>query len=99
MIDASHCIRIVQGTMIGPHVYITYHDHSMTIDQPISQQPLVVAPVHIGCDVWIGAGAILLKGVTIGDQAVIAAGAVVTKDVEPGSIVGGVPARKISRRC
>ncbi|THE11036.1 CatB-related O-acetyltransferase [Bacillus timonensis] len=52
----------------------------------------------IGSDVWIGANVTILKGVTIGDGAVIAAGAVVTKDVEPYSIVGGVPAKFIKYR-
>ena len=55
-------------------------------------------PVTIGNDVWIGAGAIILDGVTIGDGAVIAAGAVVVRDVEPYSIVGGVPAKLIRNR-
>lgn len=54
--------------------------------------------VVINNDVWIGSGAILLNGVTIGDGAVIAAGAVVTKNVQPYSIVGGVPAKKIGQR-
>ena len=52
----------------------------------------------IGNDVWIGHGAILLSGITIGDGAIIAAGAVVTKDVEPYSIVAGVPAKHIKYR-
>ena len=52
----------------------------------------------IGNDVWIGAGALILSGVRIGDGAVIAAGAVVNKDVEPFDIVGGVPARLIRKR-
>lgn len=54
--------------------------------------------VVIGNDVWIGANAILLPGVNIGDGAVIAAGAVVTKDVEPYAVVGGVPAKVIKYR-
>jgi len=54
--------------------------------------------VEIGNDVWIGANAIVLRGITIGDGAIIAAGAVVVQDVEPYSIVGGVPARTIRRR-
>lgn len=55
-------------------------------------------PVHIETDAWIGANAIILKGVTIGRGAVVGAGAVVTKDVEPYAIVGGNPARKIRMR-
>lgn len=52
----------------------------------------------IGNDVWIGAGVRIFQGVTIGDGAIIAAGAIVTHDVEPYSIVGGVPAKKIRMR-
>lgn len=54
--------------------------------------------VVIKNDVWIGSGAILLNGITIGDGAIVAAGAVVTKNVEPYSIVGGVPAKRIRQR-
>lgn len=56
-----------------------------------------VAPV-IGNDVWIGANVTLLRGVVVGDGAVIGAGSVVTRDVEPYSIVGGVPAKTIRKR-
>lgn len=62
-----------------------------------SARILRTAPV-IGNDVWIGAGAHILRGVTIGDGAVVAAGAVVHRDVEPYSIVGGVPARVLGYR-
>jgi virginiamycin A acetyltransferase len=55
-------------------------------------------PLRIGNDVWIGAGAVINRGITVGDGAVIGANAVVTKDVEPYSIVGGVPARVINYR-
>jgi acetyltransferase-like isoleucine patch superfamily enzyme len=54
--------------------------------------------VTVGDDVWIGYGAIILSGVTIGEGSVIAAGSVVTKDIEPYTVVGGNPARKICDR-
>ena len=54
--------------------------------------------VVIGDDVWIGANAVILPGVTIGEGSVIAAGSIVNKDVEPFSIVGGVPAKVIKMR-
>jgi acetyltransferase-like isoleucine patch superfamily enzyme len=56
------------------------------------------APIVIGNDVWIGARAIIVDGITIGDGAIIAAGAVVTKNVDPYTIIGGVPGRVIRKR-
>ncbi|MCH5245824.1 MAG: antibiotic acetyltransferase [Muribaculaceae bacterium] len=62
-------------------------------------KPVVnVKVTTIGNDVWIGNGAIILNGVTIGDGAVIGAGAVVTKDVEPYTVVAGIPAKVIKKR-
>ena len=60
---------------------------------------LLIEPVEIGDRVWIGARAIVLKGVRVGDGSVIAAGAVVTRDVPPNAIVAGVPARVIATRA
>jgi len=56
------------------------------------------AEVHIGNDVWIGRDVTIMRGVTIGDGAIIATGSVITKNVEPYSIVGGLPARVIRKR-
>jgi acetyltransferase-like isoleucine patch superfamily enzyme len=60
--------------------------------------PIKTGDIHIGNDVWIGVGVIVMGGITIGDGAVIAARAVVTRDVDPYTIVGGVPARFIRSR-
>lgn len=64
----------------------------------ITVQSFARQPTVIGNDVWIGANAVILRGVTVGDGAVIAAGAVVTRDVPPYAIVGGVPAKVIRHR-
>jgi acetyltransferase-like isoleucine patch superfamily enzyme len=84
--------------MIGPHCYITDHDHGFARDKAVHEQPLVGSPVTIGDDAWIGAGAIILKGVSIGEGAIVAAGAVVTKSVVAQAKVAGVPAQQIGTR-
>lgn len=95
ILDASDRIEIGAQGMIGPHCFITDHDHAHDPGSPLSKQPLISKPTRLGRNVWVGAGAIILKGVTIGDNAVIAAGAVVTKDVPRETIVVGVPARTV----
>ena len=55
------------------------------------------APIHVGNQVWIGANAVVTKGVTIGDNSIVAAGAVVNRDVPANTIVGGVPAKVIRK--
>lgn len=62
------------------------------------EQTKVKPPITVGNDVWIGCRAIIMDGVSIGDGAIVAAGAIVTKDVEPYTIVGGVPAKPIGKR-
>jgi len=61
----------------------------------IDEQGVSTNPVTIGNDIWIGANAVILPGVTIGDHSVVAAGAVVTKDIPPHTLVAGVPAKII----
>jgi len=87
-------IEIGAGTQIGPGVHIYAADHPR--DPALRRQGLECGkPVKVGSNVWIGGGAILLPGVTIGDDAIIGAGAVVTRDVPPGVAVAGNPARPI----
>ncbi len=97
-IEVSKRVAIGRGGLIAPGVYITDHNHSTALGSPMFEQPCVAAPVVIGDDVWIGANAVILPGVSIGDGAVVAAGAVVNSDVPAYAIVGGVPARFIRFR-
>ena len=83
-------IVIGDGSLIGHNVVLATLDHDLA---PEKRHILHPAPIHIGNNVWIGAGAVVTKGVTIGDNAVIAAGAVVTRDIPPNVIAAGVPAK------
>ena len=86
-------IFVGDGSLIGHNTVLATIDHDL---DPASRQNHY-APIRIGRNVWIGANVTITKGVTIGDGAVVAAGAVVTKDVPPGVIVGGVPARVLKK--
>lgn len=92
-------VVIGNDVIIGPHVTIVSENHVFEeSSMPIRLQGVSRHGIKIGNDCWIGAGAIILDGVTIGDGAIVAAGAVVTKDVEPHAIIGGVPAKLIRYR-
>ena len=95
---ASSCISIGDDSQIAPFAYIVDSDHCTEKGIPMNQQPNLANPIIIGNDVWIGAHSVVLAGVKIGDGAVVAAGAVVNKDVEPYTIVGGVPAKLLGIR-
>jgi maltose O-acetyltransferase len=85
-------IRIGDGSQIGPGVHIYAADHPR--DPAVRRAGLEYGrPVTIGANVWIGGGAILLPGITVGDDAIVGAGSVVTRDVPPGVTVVGNPAR------
>ena len=64
---------------------------------PEEHQILTCKPVVLKRNCWIGAGATILPGVTVGENAIVGAGAVVTKDVEPNTVVGGIPAKVIKK--
>jgi maltose O-acetyltransferase len=87
-------VEIGDLTQIGPNVQILTPDHPR--DPGLRRQGLEFGrPIRIGRNVWIGGGAIVLPGVTIGDDAIVGAGAVVTRDVAPGATVAGNPARPV----
>jgi galactoside O-acetyltransferase len=92
-------VRIKAYALIGPGVCILSAGHEYgDPDRPIRDQPLTYGEIIIGRDAWIGAGSVILEGVTIGDGAVVGAGSVVCKDVPPNSVVVGNPAKIIKTR-
>ena len=90
-------ITIGDNVLIAAHCVLTTQSHD--IDAANHGQKFretsIQAPIRIGSNVWIGAGAIILPGVEIGDNAVVAAGAVVTKAVPGNTLVAGIPARAV----
>lgn len=91
--DDIETIDIGDDVMIGPSVSLITGGHPVEPAQ--RRKGITSAPIVIGRNVWIGASAMILQGVTVGDDAVVAAGAVVTKDVPAKTVVGGVPATVI----
>ena len=87
-------IKIDDGALIGHNAVLATLNHN---PEPEKRDNLLPAPIHIGKRVWLGANVTILPGVTIGDNAIVAAGAVVAKDVQPNTVVGGVPAKFIKQ--
>lgn len=85
-------IIIEDHVLIGPKVNLITENHPLN---PGDRRALICKPVIIKRNAWIGAGATILPGVTIGENAVVAAGAVVSNDVPTNTVVGGVPAKTI----
>lgn len=87
-------ITIDDGVLIAPKVSLLSESHPISPDQ---RHSLVPKPIHIKKNAWIGAGATILQGVTIGENSVVAAGSVVSKDVPDNVVVGGIPAKMIKK--
>ncbi|SMS13098.1 Acetyltransferase (isoleucine patch superfamily) [Levilactobacillus zymae] len=85
-------ITLADDVLIGPGAALITVNHQLN---PAHRRALTVAPITIEQNAWIGAKAIILPGVTVGQDAVVAAGAVVTKDVPANAVVAGVPAKVI----
>ena len=91
-VTIGHHVNLAQG------ITVTALNHKFeNPDIRIDEQGVSTKPVFIGNDIWVGANAVILPGITIGDHSVIAAGAIVTKDVPPHSLVAGVPAKVIKQ--
>ena len=93
MVDDTH-IYVGDSTMFGPGVIVATAGHPILpeLREKVYQFNM---PVHIGKNCWIGAGAIILPGITIGDNTVIGAGSVVTKDIPSGVVAVGNPCREV----
>ena len=98
-----HC-TVIGPVCIGNHVNlaqgitVTALNHNFAdTNRRIDEQGISTKPVVIGDDVWIGANAVILPGVTIGRHVVVAAGAVVTKDVPDSCVVAGIPAKVVKK--
>lgn len=85
-------ITLEDEVLIGPKVNLITENHPL---DPTNRKALICKPIVIKRNAWIGAGATVLPGVTIGENAIVAAGAVVSKDVAANTIVGGIPAKFI----
>ena len=97
IISVAKKVSIGDHTMIAGNVQIYDNiSHPISPRRRLAYEPFTLdeaSPVHIGRNVWIGQAAIIMRGVTIGDNSVVAAGSIVTKSVPPNTLVGGNPAR------
>jgi acetyltransferase-like isoleucine patch superfamily enzyme len=98
-ISAFQHVSIGRECIVADRVMLIDFDHGIVeVERPIRLQGIYKRDVNVGHNVWIGYGACILRGVTVGDNSVIGTSAVVTGDVPANAIVGGVPARVIRMR-
>lgn len=98
MDGGSAGIVVGRGTRIGAQCKVYAFEHGMRADAFIHEQATRSYGIHIGEDVWLGAGSGITDGVTIGEGAIVGMGAIVTKSVPAYAVVAGVPARQIGDR-
>jgi acetyltransferase-like isoleucine patch superfamily enzyme len=98
-ISAYQHVSIGRECVIADRVMLIDFDHGVVeVERPVRLQGIYKRDVRVGNNVWIGYGACILRGVTVGDNAIIGTNSVVTKDVPANAVVGGVPARVIRMR-
>jgi acetyltransferase-like isoleucine patch superfamily enzyme len=98
-ISAYQRVRIGEQCVIADRAMFIDFDHGVVeVERPIRVQGIYKRDVVVGSNVWIGYGACILRGVSVGDNAIVGTNAVVTKDVPANAVVAGVPARVIRMR-
>jgi len=98
-ISAYQHVSIGEQCILADRVMLIDFDHNVAeVDRPIRVQGIYKRDVRVGSNVWIGYGAQILRGVSVGDNSIVGAGSVVTKDVPANAVVGGAPARVIRMR-
>jgi acetyltransferase-like isoleucine patch superfamily enzyme len=98
-ISAYQHVKIGRECVIADRVMFIDFDHGVVeVERPIRLQGIYKRDVDVGNNVWIGYGACILRGVTVGDNAIIGTNSVVTKDVPPNAVVAGLPAKVIRMR-
>jgi acetyltransferase-like isoleucine patch superfamily enzyme len=96
--DTTGRIVLEDDVLIAPNVFITASDYGTEAGRLPREQPRRERDVVVEAGAWLGTGVIVVAGVTIGAGAIVAAGAVVTRDLPPGCIAAGVPARVVGER-
>jgi acetyltransferase-like isoleucine patch superfamily enzyme len=98
-ISAYQHVEIGRECIIADRVMLIDFDHGVVeVERPIRLQGIYKRDVKVGSNVWIGYGACVLRGVTVGHNSIVGTNSVVTKDVPENAVVGGVPARVIRMR-
>ncbi len=98
-ISAYQHVSIGRECIIADRVMLIDFDHGVVeVERPIRLQGIYKRDVMVGSNVWIGYGACILRGVSVGDNSIVGTSAVVTKDVPDNAVVGGVPAKLIRTR-
>jgi acetyltransferase-like isoleucine patch superfamily enzyme len=98
-ISAFQRVRIGEQCVIADRAMFIDFDHGVVeVERPIRLQGIYKRDVEVGSNVWIGYGACILRGVSVGDNSIVGTNAVVTKDVPANAVVGGIPARVIRMR-
>lgn len=91
-------ISIGNNTLLGPGIMIYDHNHKYLFETGVDRFHFDVGEVIVGNNSWVGANAVILKGVHIGNNVIIGAGSVVTKDIPSNCIAAGIPAKVIKRK-